>query len=55
MMPKPATKNGQAAHTERQAEAKESVKPYEPTNREKTALEAYDNRRRRQKPAPRLK
>jgi hypothetical protein len=37
------------------AEAKEPVKPYEPTKREKTALEAYANRRHRRKPAPRLK
>ena len=55
MMPKAAKKNDQAAHTEPPAESKEPLKPYEPTKREKSALEAFDNRRRRQKPAPRIK
>jgi hypothetical protein len=52
MMPKAAKKNRQA---EPPAKAKEPLKPYEPTKREKSALEAFDNRQRRQKPAPRLK
>jgi hypothetical protein len=41
--------------TEAPAETKDLVRPYEPTARERGALEAHLERRRAQKPAPRMK
>ena len=43
------------AGTEQSADAKQLVKPCDPTPGERSALEAHFDRRRRQKPAPRVK
>src|SRR5262245_39320006 len=54
-MSKDRKQNSQIARKDPPAGPKQGVKPYEPTKREKSALEAFDNRMRRQKPAPRFK
>lgn len=48
------TRRQAKAGTQESANAKE-LAPYEPTTRERSALEAHLNRRRRRKPAPRMR
>lgn len=52
---RPKVWGNEQPRTEQAGDAKQIVKRYEPTPRERNALEAHFDRRRRQKPAPPVK